>query len=91
MQSSSRRISMGICKFMSLGCWTSLLKTFIELHYRYCSLVWMICGTKSNNCLIYLHKKGFTVVFNDSHSYFEDFLRRDCSILIIIEIFRHLQ
>ena len=63
-----------ICKFMSLERRRTLMKSFTELQFGYCPLVWMFCGRKSNNRTNNLHQKALRVVYNDNQSSFENLL-----------------
>ena len=48
---AARKLSVvtKICQLMSLERRRTLMKSFIELQFGYCLLVWMFCGRRSNN------------------------------------------
>ena len=48
---AARKLSVvtKICQLMSLERRRTLMKSFIELQFGYCLLVWMFCGGRSNN------------------------------------------
>ena len=58
------------------------MKSFIELQFGYCPLVWMFCGRKSNNRINHLHERALRIVYNDNQSSFENLLRNDCLVSI---------
>ena len=51
-----------ICKFMFLERRRILMKSFTESQFRYCLLVWMFCGRKSNNRMNHLHERALRIV-----------------------------
>ena len=67
---------------MSLERRRTLMKSFIESQFGYCSLVWMFCGRNSNNPINHLHERALRIVYNDNQSCFENLLRKDRSVSI---------
>ena len=67
---------------MSLEQRRTLMKSFTESQFRYCPLVWMFSGRKSNNRINHLHERALRIIYNDNQSSFENLLRKDCSVSI---------
>ena len=70
---------------MSLERHRTLIKSFIEWKFGYCPFTWMFCGRKSNNRKNHLYERSLRIVYNDNQSYFENLLRKDCSVSIFPE------
>ena len=51
------------------------MKTFIELQFSYCSLVWMFHGRIVNKKFNHLHERVLQIVYKDYTSPFEDLVK----------------
>ena len=71
-----------VCKFLNLERRRSLMKAFIQSHFAYCPLVWMLCSRSPNNRINHLHERALTIVYNDRSSTFEYLLVKDNSVSI---------
>ena len=58
------------------------MKAFIESHFAYCPLVWMLCSRRSNNCINHLNERALRIVYNDHSSTFDDLFVKDNSVSI---------
>ena len=52
------------------------MKSFIESHFSYCSLVWMCCDKTSDNRINHLHERALRSVYDDNVSIFEKLLEK---------------
>ena len=59
-----------------------LMKTFIELQFNYCPLVWMFHNQKLRNKINKIHERSLRIVYNDDSSSFEELLSKDNSVSI---------
>ena len=78
-----------LSNFMSLNQRRTLMKTFIESQFGYSTLIWMFHGRIGNKKINHLHERALRIVYKDFISSFEDLLKRDKSVTIIIGTFSH--
>ena len=67
---------------MSLERCNLSMKSFTELQFGYCPLVWVFCGRKSNNRISHSHERALKIDHNDNQPSFENLLRKDRSVSI---------
>ena len=74
-----------------------LLKAFIESHFSYCQLIWMIYSRTLNNKINRLHEKALRMVYSDLKVNFYELLEKDGSssirnrnIQILAKVFKFL-
>ena len=58
------------------------MKSFIEVHFGYCPLVWMFHGRVLNRKINHLHERSLRIVYKDSISSFHELLQKDHSFTI---------
>ena len=58
------------------------MKSFIEIQFGYCPLVWMFHGRKLNRKINHLHKRSLRIVYRDDISSFHELLEKDHSFTI---------
>ena len=82
-----------VAKFPSFEKIRILFKGFIELQFKYCSLVWMFHGRQTNDKTNRVLEKGLRIVYNDSFTLIEELLVKDktFTILYITKILNHWQ
>ena len=61
-----------LSNFMSLNQRQTLMKTFIESQFSYCSLIWMFPGRIVNKKINHLLERALHIVYKDYISSFED-------------------
>ena len=60
-----------------------LMKAFIESQFSYCPLIWMFHGSRTlENRINSLHERALRISYRDSHSTFEELLKKDESFHI---------
>jgi len=59
-----------------------IMNTFITSHFGYCPLVWMFHNRTLNRRINNIHERALRLVYNDSHSTFDELLIRDNSFTI---------
>ena len=60
----------------------TLLKTFFESQFSYCSLTWMFHGRKINSKINLLHERALRMIYNDQISSFQEHLDKDNSFTV---------
>ena len=58
------------------------MKSFIELQFGYCPLIWMFHSRGVKNKISHLHERSLRIVYEDNISSLEDLLKRDKSFTI---------
>ena len=58
------------------------MKSFVEAHFGYCPLVWMLHGREINRNINLIHKRPLGIVYRDCKSSFKGILKKDNSICI---------
>ena len=59
-----------------------IMKTFIELPFGYCPLVWMFHSRGINNNINWIHEKVLRITHNNKSSSFQDLLSKGNSVTI---------
>ena len=75
------------------------MKAFVESHFGYCPLVWMLHSRTLNARINRIHERALRIVYGDDTSLFEHLLRKDNSFTIhernvqtlAIELFKIVQ
>ena len=67
---------------MSMNKLKLIMKAFIESQFGYCPLIWMFHSRKLNNKINKLQERALRIVYKDTHSSFEELLRRDNSFTL---------
>ena len=58
------------------------MKSFIEVQFGYCPLVWMFHGRVLNRKINHLHERSLRIVYKDSISSFHELFQKDHSFTI---------
>ena len=58
------------------------MKSFIELQFGYCPLIWMFHGRGVNNKINQLHERSLRIVHKDNNSSFKELLKKDNSFTV---------
>ena len=61
---------------------TVLMKTFMEVQFGYCQLVWKCHGRVLNKKINHLHERSLRIVYRDSISSFQELLQKEHSFTI---------
>ena len=60
-----------------------LLKSFFELQFSYCPLVWMSHCRELNRKINNIHERSVCIFYKDYNSFFKDILKEDSSVYIV--------
>ena len=63
-----------VCNILDHECWRTLMKGFIESHFGYCPLSWMLIN--------HLHEISLRMIYNDYESSSQELLELDNSVSI---------
>ena len=87
-----------IAPFMNVSEKRVIMKSFIELHFGHCPLIWTFHSRGLNNKINRIHVRAFRITYNDKPSSYEKLLTRDSSETIhhrnrtlAIEIYKVIQ
>ena len=88
-----------IAPFMNASKKRIIMKSFIELQFGYCPLIWMSDSRGLNNEINRIHETASRITYNDKTSSYEELLTKDISVTIhdrniralAIEIYRVMQ
>ena len=67
---------------MSLQQRLLLLKSFVEVQFGYCPLVWMFYDREVNRKINHIHERSLRIVYRDYNSSFKDLLKKDNFVCI---------
>ena len=76
-----------------------LMKSFIDSQFGYSPLIWMFHGRGVNSKINHLHGRGVnskinhlhgSSLYKDNNSSFKDLLKKNNTLLFIIQLFSHL-
>ena len=59
-----------------------LLKSFVEVQFWYCPLVWMFHGRETNRKINLIYEGSLPIAYRDYNSSFKDLLKKDNSVCI---------
>ena len=71
-----------ISNFMSQEKLRNIIKSFIELQFGYCLLIWIFHSGTLNNRINRLHERALRLVYMENRLAFDDLLRKDNSFHI---------
>ena len=77
-----------ISKFMNEHCRLSVYKSFINVNFNYCPIVWMFCGKTHLNKLEKLQERAIATVYGDNPLNYDDMLQRSGQLCIRINLMR---
>ena len=60
-----------------------LLKSFFEVQFSYCPLVWMSHCRELNRTINNIHERSICIFYKDYNSFFKDILKEDSSVYIV--------
>ena len=87
-----------MANFLSFNERWTLFKAFVECQFKYCPIVWMFHGRRTNNKINRLHQRALRIVYDDDVSIFDQLLAMEKSFCIhhqniqglLIEIYQAL-
>ena len=87
IKKASRKVNAlsKITSFMSISKRRSLMNSFFNLQFNYCSLVWMFHSRSINNKINRLHERVLRITYNDFNSSFENLLEKDGTVSIHVK------
>ena len=59
-----------------------IMKTFIELQFGYCPLVWLFHSRSLNNKINRIHERSLRITYNDKSSSFQNLFEKDNSVTL---------
>ena len=73
-----------------------IMRSFIECHFNYCPLIWMLHDRAANNRIHKINERALRIVYRDTESSFDELLAKDNSVsahqrnlqLLVIEIYK---
>ena len=71
-----------ISKYMNIDQRRKIMTAFIHSQFGYCPLVWMFHSRTLNNQINRIHERALRIVYNDTHSTFNELLSKDGSFTI---------
>ena len=88
-----------IAPFMNVRKKRIIMKSFIELQFGYCPLIWMFHSRGLNNKINRIHERALRIAYNDKPSSYGELLTKDRSVTIhhreiralAIEIYKVMQ
>ena len=86
-QNHNTELCLKVSKKLNALCYTSssmslenrrtLLKAYIESHFNYCPLIWMLHSRTLNNKINRIHERALRTVYSDYNSSFNELLDKD--------------
>ena len=88
-----------IARFINVSKKRIIMKSFIELQFGYCPLIWMLHSRGLNNRINRIHESALRITYNDKSSSYSEVLTKDRSVAIhhrniralAIEIYKVIQ
>ena len=71
-----------VSHFMKTEQKRKIMNSFINSHFGYCPLVWMLHSRKLNNRINKIHERALRLVYNDNVSTFEELLTKSNSVSV---------
>ena len=88
-----------MARFMNVNKKRTIMKSFIESQFGYCSLIWMLHSRGLNNKINCIPERALRITYNDKSSSYSELLTKDRSVTIhhkniralAIEIYKVIQ
>ena len=71
-----------IAHFMNVRKKQIIMKSFIESHFGYCPLIWMLHSRGLDNKINHIHGGALRITYNDKSSSYSELLTKDRSVTI---------
>ena len=71
-----------VSHFMKTEQKRKIMNSFVNSHFLYCPLVWMLHSRKLNNRINKIHERALRLVYNDNFSTFEELLIKSNSVSV---------
>ena len=81
---ASRKLSVlsRLSNLMSFQQKRLLMKSFVEVQFGYCPLVWMFYGRKISRKVNHIHERSLRIAYRGYNSSFKDLPKKDNSVCI---------